>query len=190
MIELRPLPFLRRFYTLFTGFFAVLALGSLGAGLTHWNAPSQRLASAALLFGVFWGVSFALCAFGLLASTRRWRIDRHGIRRLGLFPRRLAWKEISRVDVRKDERDYTLTLYGDRGSYLRVDLASFGADGRAFVEAVTTHLLPDLPGGMPLSTEIPDLNKGLAKTLAALVIVLTAGALAYGMLVPLVRALF
>ncbi|MGH2372711.1 MAG: hypothetical protein ACRDIC_04435 [bacterium] len=188
MIELRPVPFLRRFYTLFTGFFAVLAIGSVSAALAIWNPAHQR-AGAAMLFGAFWGVSFALCALGLLTSTQRWRIDQQGIRRLGFFPRRLVWEEIWRVDVRKDERDYTLTFHGRDGARLRVDLAAFGADGRAFVEAATEHLLPRLRG-MPLSAEIPDLNKDLAKILAALVIVLTVGALAYGVLIPFVRALF
>ncbi|MGH2403302.1 MAG: hypothetical protein ACRDGN_02455 [bacterium] len=190
MIELRPVPFLRRFYTLFTGFFAVLALGSLSAGLTNWNAAYQRPAGAAMLFGAFWGVPFALCAFGLLTSTRRWRIDHQGIRRLGFVPRRLGWDEISRVDVRKDERDYMLTFHGRTGATLQVDLASFGADGRAFIEAVRAHLRPEARGGMPLPTEIPHLNRGLAVTLAGLVIVVTIGALVYGVLMPFARTLF
>lgn len=190
MIELRPVPFLRRFYTLFTGFFAALALGSLGTIMTNTKAPSQWPVGAAMFFGALWALSFALCALGLLTSTRRWRIDEHGIRRLGFFPRYLAWEEMARLEVRKDERDYTLTFHGRQGMRLRVDLASFGADGRAFVDAVMTHLLPELRGGVTLSTEIPDLNRGLAKGLAALVIALTVGALFSGILISFVRSLF
>ncbi len=190
MIELRPVPFLRRFYTLFTGFFAVLAIGSVSAGLTPGTAAYQRPTWAAMVFAALWGALFALCAIGLLTSMRRWRIDHQAIRRLGFFPLRLTWEEISRVEVRRDERDYTLTLHGQDGVRLTVDLASFGADGRAFVEAVSARLLPEARGLAPLSTEIPDLNRGLVTTFAALVIVLTVGALVYGLLIPFVRAVF
>lgn len=190
MIELRPVPFLRRFYTLFTGFFAVLALGSLAAITTRVNAPSPWPVGAAMFFGILWALSFALCALGLLTSTRRWRINEHGIRRLGFFPRSLAWAEMARLEVRRDERDYTLTFHGREGTRLRVDLASFGAEGRVFVDAVMTHLLPELRGDLTLSTNIPDLNQGLAKGLAALVFVLTVGALFYGTLIEFVRSMF
>lgn len=190
MIEFRPAPFLRRFYTLFTGFFAVLAIGSISAAFTGWHGAPARPLGAAMLFGTFCGISFGLCAFGLLTSMRRWRVDQQGIRRLGFFPRRLAWDEISRVDVRKDVRDYTLTLHSRGGAPLHVDLASFGADGRALVEAIAAHLRAEGPADTPLSTEIPDLNKGLVTTLAALVVVVTIGALVYGLLIPFVRAIF
>jgi hypothetical protein len=187
VIELRPVPFLRRFYTLFTGFFAVLALGSLSAALIDRNgAPSP---AAAIVFGVFWTLCFVLCAFGVLTSTRRWRIDQHSIRRLGFLARELSWTEILRVEVRQDPRDYMMTFHYRQGERLSVDLGSLGADGRAFVEAVTRHLPPEVRGERALSTEIPGVGAGLLRTLGGVLIALVLSALAYRLLLPMMQDL-
>lgn len=142
LIEIRTVSSLRKTFIVCALIFAGFAIGFVTLALANPDGSFGRPLAAVIVFGGFWG---ALCILSMVCAAyynQRWRFGERGIERVGIFPRRVSWNEVSRINVEKNDelKYYDLTIHRHRGRKLTIASADFGAEGRKFLEDLIANL--------------------------------------------------
>jgi hypothetical protein len=130
---------LRLLFAIFAVIFALLAVGFVAHTLVQPYRSSGRRLTAVIVFGGFWTGWLLLC---VTQCRRSWRIDGHGVERMGLLGRRLLCDDIEEIRVEKDDemKFYGLTFVGRKGRNIAIQGSECENGEKTPLELIMRHM--------------------------------------------------
>ncbi|MCE5230516.1 hypothetical protein LLG95_13110 [bacterium] len=139
----------------------VISISFLGFAVFFARILWHSNRSAALAFGGFWFIVFgASLAWTTSRFTQRLHIDDFGMRLEGFRPKRIAWEELRRVTVEKNDKDefYKMSIQLAGGELIKFDDIDCSGAPAESMDRLINFLQTRHIGNEPQIKQIPNIN--------------------------------